>query len=363
MSSIWGNSIKVSIFGGSHTDAIGVTIDGLPAGQRISLEEIFAQMARRAPGQDKTATQRKEADTPRILCGLLDGVTTGAPLTAIIENTSQHSKDYSDLKVHPRPGHADYTAWVKFRGNNDIRGGGHFSGRLTAPLVFAGSVARQILMQRGVTVASHVVSISTASDQPFDPISPDEELLTRLNQEYFPVIDPAAKTKMRELIEVAGAEGDSVGGTVECVVTGMPAGAGGLLFGGAESLFSSLLFAIPAVKGVDFGAGFVVAYLKGSENNDAFYYDENGVVKTRTNRCGGILGGITTGMPIVFQAAFKPTPSIAKEQETVDLQTGESYRLSIHGRHDPCVVPRAAPVVEAAAALASLELLAQSGLL
>lgn len=363
MSSIWGERIRISIFGGSHTEAIGVTIDGLPAGISISFDEILQQMARRAPGQDQTATPRKESDTPRVLCGLLDGVTTGAPLTAIIENTSQHSKDYSDLKIHPRPGHADYTAWVKFHGNNDIRGGGHFSGRLTAPLVFAGSVARQILAQKGITIASHVVSVGTASDTPFDPIAPDETLLYRLNHEYFPVIDSTAKAQMREVIESARAEGDSVGGTVECVVTGMPAGAGGLLFGGAESLFSSILFAIPAVKGVDFGAGFVAAYLKGSENNDAFYFDENGTVKTRTNYCGGILGGITNGMPILFQTAFKPTPSIAKEQETIDLQTGESYRLRIQGRHDPCVVPRAAPVVEAAAALASLELLAQSGLL
>lgn len=363
MSSIWGERIRVAIFGGSHTEAIGVTMDGLPAGEAISMEEILKQMARRAPGQDKTATTRKEGDLPRVLCGLLDGVTTGAPLTAVIENTSQHSKDYSELKLHPRPGHADYTAWVKFGGHNDIRGGGHFSGRLTAPLVFAGAVARQILARKGIAVASHITSIGGAGGGLIDPVEPDMALLKRLSEEYFPVADAAAKEKMQEEIEAARLEGDSVGGTVECFVVGLPAGAGNLMFGGAESLFSSILFGIPAVKGVDFGAGFSSAYLKGSENNDAFYFGEDGKVRTRTNRCGGILGGITTGMPIVFQTAFKPTPSISKEQETVDLQTGKSYALTVRGRHDPCIVPRAAPVVEAAAAVAALELLAQSGLL
>lgn len=363
MSSIWGERIKISIFGGSHTEAIGVTIDGLPAGEAVSMDEVLLQMARRAPGQDLTATARKESDTPRVLCGLLDGVTTGAPLTAIIENTSQHSKDYSDLKAHPRPGHADYPAFVKFGGHNDIRGGGHFSGRLTAPLVFAGAVARQILARKGVLVASHITSIESVGDGEIDPVAPDLELLKRLSREYFPVADEKAKQEMRQVIETARADQDSVGGTVECFVIGVSAGVGELLFGGVEPVLSSLLFAIPAVKGVDFGAGFSSAYLRGSENNDAFYYDETGVVKTRTNRCGGVLGGITTGMPLVFQVAFKPTPSIGKEQETVDLLTGEPYRLSVQGRHDPCIVPRAAPVVEAAAAVAVLELLARSGLL
>lgn len=363
MSSIWGEQIRISIFGGSHTEAIGVTIDGLPAGESISMDEVLLQMSRRAPGQDPTATARRESDAPRLLCGLLDGVTTGAPLTAIIENSNQHSKDYSDLKIHPRPGHADYPAFVRFHGHNDIRGGGHFSGRLTAPLVFAGAVARQILAHKGILVASHITSIENVGGGGIDPVSPDLELLTRLSREYFPVADEAAKEKMCNAIEAARSEQDSVGGTVECFVVGVPAGVGGLLFGGVESVLSSILYAIPAVKGVDFGAGFSSSYLRGSENNDAFYIDENRAVKTRTNRCGGILGGITTGMPLVFQVAFKPTPSIGKEQETIDLLTGESYRLSVQGRHDPCIVPRAAPVVEAAAAVAVLELMAQSGLL
>lgn len=363
MSSIWGESIKVSIFGGSHTEAIGVTIDGLPAGEAVDMNEVLRQMARRAPGQDATATPRKESDTPRVLCGLLNGVTTGAPLTAIIENTSQRSKDYSDLKIHPRPGHADYTAWAKFGGCNDIRGGGHFSGRLTAPLVFAGAVARQILSRRDIIVGSHITSIGGVCGGTIDPVSPDTELLKRLSGEYFPVSDPDAKVEMYKIIESARADGDSVGGTVECFVVGLPVGAGGLMFGGAESVFASLLFGIPAVKGVDFGAGFSSAYLHGSENNDPFYFDENGTVKTKTNYCGGILGGITNGMPLVFSVAFKPTPSIAKEQQTVDLQTGKAYTLAVKGRHDPCIVPRAAPVVEAAACIATLELLAQSNLL
>ncbi len=362
MSSIWGEQLKLSIFGGSHTGAIGVTLDGLPAGEKIDWNALLLQMARRAPGQDKTATTRRESDEPRVLCGLLEGVTTGAPLTAIIENSNARSGDYSDLKVHPRPGHADYTAWVKYGGCNDIRGGGHFSGRLTAPLVFAGAISRQILSRRGIVVASHVVQIGECQgDSSFDPVHPDIPLLERLSTEYFPVIDPAAREEMRQAIEAARLENDSVGGTVECMAAGMPAGVGGPMFGGVENVISSLVFGIPAVKGIDFGAGFSAAYLRGSENNDPFCYNESGEIRTRTNCSGGILGGITTGMPVIFQAAFKPTPSIGREQDTVDLNTGKNAKLTITGRHDPCIVPRAAPVVEAAACIACLELLLREG--
>ncbi len=364
MSSMWGERIRLSIFGGSHTEAIGVTMDGLPAGEPISMEGVLEQMARRAPGQDPTATARKEADAPKVLCGLLNGVTTGAPLTAVIENTSQHSKDYENLRVKPRPGHADYIAAIKYGGHNDVRGGGHFSGRLTAPLVFSGAVARQILERKGIVVGSHVVNVGKSSgDTPFDPIGVSPELLSGLNREYFPVIDSEAKKAMRREIESARLDSDSVGGTVECAVVGMPAGAGEPMFGGVENVISSIVYGIPAVKGIGFGAGFSSAYLRGSENNDPFYYDESGVVRTKTNRAGGILGGITTGMPIVFQVAFKPTPSIGKEQDTVDLQKKENTKLTVEGRHDPCIVPRAAPVVEAAACIACLELLARSGML
>ena len=363
MSSTWGERIQISIFGGSHTAAIGVNIDGLPAGEPIDWEEILAQMARRAPGQDPTATLRREADQPQVLCGLLDGVTTGAPLCAVIENTNQRSKDYEGLRVNPRPGHADYTAYVKYGNHHDVRGGGHFSGRLTAPLVFAGAVARQILARRGILVASHVASIGEVEDLAFDPVSIPVELMKRLSGEYFPVIDPDRKAEMRAVIESARMDCDSVGGTVECAVTGLPVGAGNPMFDGAENVIASLCFGIPAMKGIEFGSGFGGSRRRGSQNNDPFYYDEGGRVKTSTNHAGGIQGGITNGMPLVFRAAFKPTASIAKEQDTVNLQTGENTKLVIHGRHDPCIVPRAAAAVEAAACVSVMELLAESGLL
>ena len=365
MSSIWGERIRLSIFGGSHTEAIGATLDGLPAGEAVDWDQILAQMARRAPGQEGTATARREADTPRILCGLLDGVTTGAPLTAVIENTSQRSQDYADLRIHPRPGHADWPAMVRTGGHNDLRGGGHFSGRLTAPLVFAGAVARQMLERRGVLVASHVVQVGrddpSAVDPAFDGASVSPAELRALSCQYFPARDPNVREAMRRVIQAAKERMDSVGGTVECVALGMPAGLGDPMFGGVESVIASLVYGIPAVKGVDFGSGFSAAAAFGSENNDPFYYDEEGQVRTRTNHAGGILGGLTTGMPIVFRVAFKPTPSIGIEQDTINTRTGENDKLTLRGRHDPCVVPRAAPAVEAAACLACLELLARRG--
>ncbi len=363
MSSSWGQRIRISIFGGSHTAAIGVNIDGLPAGEAIDWEKILAQMARRAPGQDPTATTRREADEPKVLCGLLEGVTTGAPLCAIIENTNQRSKDYSQLKFLPRPGHADYTAFVKYKGCNDVRGGGHFSGRLTAPLVFAGAVARQLLERRGILAAAHVSSVAGVKDQAFHPEGPAPELMRRLSQTYFPVIDPAAQDAMRGEIERARMARDSVGGTVECALTGMPVGVGNPMFGGVENLIASLVFGIPAVKGIEFGAGFGAAELRGSENNDPMYVDAAGKVQARNNRAGGVLGGISNGMPVIFRVAFKPTPSISQEQDTVDLRTHANGKLTVTGRHDPCIVPRAAAVVEAAACVAALELLAQSGML
>lgn len=363
MSSTWGERIKLSIFGGSHTEAIGVNLDGLPAGEPVDWEEILVQMARRAPGQDPTATRRKESDEPHVLCGLLDGVTTGAPLCAIVYNTNQRSKDYENLRVHPRPGHADYTAYVKYGNHHDVRGGGHFSGRMTAPLVFAGAVARQILGRRGIQVASHVASIGGVADTPFDPVSIPSEWMDRLSREYFPVIDPEAKERMRQEVEAARKDGDSVGGVVECAVTGLPVGVGNPMFDGVENKIASLAFGIPALKGIEFGSGFGGSQLRGSQNNDPFAMDSQGCVCTVTNWAGGILGGISTGMPLVFRGAFKPTPSIGKEQDTVNLRTGENAKLVITGRHDPCIVPRAAAAFEAAACVAILELLAESGLL
>ena len=363
MSSTWGIHIKLSIFGGSHTEAIGVVIDGLPAGETIDFDAVLSQMARRAPGRDKSSTPRKESDIPHILSGLLDGVLTGAPLAAVIENSNTRSKDYSELKVHPRPGHADYTASVRYKNANDIRGGGHFSGRLTACMVFAGAVCRQLLEKRGVVIGGHVLSVGNVQDQRFDPVNVSKEELSALSRRYFPVVGDGVEEAMRQEIESARMAQDSVGGVVECAVVGMPAGIGSPMFGGVENVLASIIYGVPAVKGVEFGDGFGVAALHGSENNDPYYYDEAGNIRTRTNHAGGIQGGITNGMPLVFRAAFKPTASIAKEQDTVNLQTGENTKLVIHGRHDPCIVPRAAAAVEAAACVSVLELLAESGLL
>ncbi len=361
MSSMWGERIKLSIFGESHAEGIGVVLDGLPAGEKIDWDEVLAQMARRAPGQDPSATSRVEKDLPKVLCGMVDGVLTGAPLSAVISNTSQHSRDYEALRFRPRPGHADYSAYLRYQGYNDIRGGGHFSGRLTAPLVFAGAVCRQILKRRGIEIGGHVLSVGSVREEPFKEVSLNSETLEKLSGQYFPVLSPEKREEMKTAIENARLALDSLGGVVECGVTGLPGGVGSPMFDGVENLLASMVFAVPAVKGLEFGAGFQAAGMTGSENNDAFYYDENGQVKTRTNHAGGILGGITTGMPLIFRAAVKPTPSIARKQETVNLKTGKNEELSITGRHDPCIVPRAVPAIEAAAAVAVTELLAQSG--
>ena len=352
MSSTWGETVRISIFGESHGIAIGVVIDGLPAGEPVDMDAVLAQMKRRAPGQDKSATPRKESDFPKVMSGLLNHTTTGAPLCAVIENTNTRSQDYGNLLDVPRPGHSDYPAYLHYHGFNDIRGGGHFSGRLTAPLVFAGAICRQILERRGIRIGGHVASVAQIQDTLFDPVDIPAELLETLSPTYFPVIDAGKKEAMAALIEDARMSQDSVGGIVECAVTGLPAGIGGPLFGGIEPVLSSILFGIPAVKGVEFGDGFGSCALRGSQNNDPFYFDADGKVKTSTNHAGGILGGITTGMPMVFRVGVKPTASISQNQQSVNLQTGENQILSVHGRHDPCIVPRAVPVVESAAAIA-----------
>lgn len=355
MSSAYGEKVKISIFGESHGGGIGVVLDGLPAGEVIDLDAVLAQMARRAPGRDKTATPRKESDLPKILSGMLGDTLTGAPLCAVIENTNTRSGDYGNLLSCPRPGHSDYTAFVKYKGCNDIRGGGHFSGRLTAPLVFAGAICRQILEKQGIRIAAHIASIGQVHDRRFDPVQIDNALMTRLSQSSFALIDENVEDAMRAKVEAARLALDSVGGTVECAVTGLPVGMGEPMFDGAEGVIAKAVFGVPAVKGVEFGAGFDLAHMRGSQSNDPFRY-ENGRVVTETNRCGGILGGITNGMPLVFRAAIKPTPSIAQKQRTVNLQTGENAGLEIKGRHDPCIVPRAVPVIEAAAAVALINL-------
>lgn len=354
--STYGEKIKLTVFGESHGEAIGAVLDGVPAGFKIDMDKVLVQMARRAPGKDKTATPRLEKDFPEVKSGILNGVTTGAPIACVIENTNTKSKDYSNLLDNPRPGHSDYTAFVKYGGNNDIRGGGHFSGRLTAPIVFAGAVLRQILEEKGIIIAAHIDSVGGVCDKRFNPVKIDGELINELNTSAFPLIDKTKENEMREVVENARMNLDSVGGTIECAVVGMPAGVGGPLFDGIEGALSKAIFGIPAVKGIEFGAGFESSKIPGSENNDAFEY-KDGKVVTKTNNCGGILGGISNGMPVVFRAAIKPTPSIAKEQETVNLKTGENSTLAVKGRHDPCIVPRAVAVVEAVAAIAVFDLL------
>ena len=348
MSSVYHGNFTVSIFGQSHADAIGVTIDGLPAGLAMDPDELQRFLNRRAPGQNDWSTPRKEADAPEFLCGLANGRTCGAPLTAVIRNTNTRSGDYDNLRGLPRPGHADYTAQVKYGGWQDAAGGGHFSGRLTAPLCIAGGICLQLLAREGVTIRARILSIGAVTDgAPFE---------ASVAEKPFPAVSDDAARAMQDVIAAAKQDGDSVGGVIECIVEGLPAGVGDAMFGGLESRISGAIFAIPAVKGVEFGAGFAAARLRGSENNDAFCV-KNGKISTETNHCGGILGGISTGMPVVFRAAFKPTPSIAKPQRSVRLSTMTPETLIIQGRHDPCVVPRAVPCVEAAAAIAVLDAL------
>lgn len=360
MSSSWGNHIKLSIFGESHGGGIGAVLDGLPAGESIDMQALLAFMQRRAPGNSRTSTQRKETDLPELLSGIVDGVTCGTPLAALIRNMDTRSADYQRTKTLARPGHADYTGYLRYQGHNDIRGGGHFSGRLTAPLVFAGGICKQILERRGITVGAHLLCVHGVRDSEFDPVHITANQLQSLGERAFPTLDEQAGRRMQVEIEKARLDCDSVGGILECAAVGLPAGVGSPMFDGVENLLSSILFGIPAVKGVEFGEGFGAASLFGSENNDAFTMD-NGVVKTKTNRHGGILGGITSGMPLTLRVAMKPTPSIAKAQHTVDYVKQEDAVLEIVGRHDPCLAVRAVPCVEAAVAIGLTELLAMHG--
>lgn len=332
MSNSFGSRYRFTIFGQSHAPAIGVTIEGLPAGFSPDMEALGAFLARRAPGQGPYSTPRKEADRPEFIAGLVDGHTCGAPVTAVIYNTNTRSGDYENLRRVPRPSHADYAAWVKYGDARDVAGGGQFSGRLTAPLCVAGGLALQLLEQEGVSIRARILSIGGETEP----------------------------EKMRSRLDGAKAAGDSLGGVIECVCQGVPAGLGEPMFGGMENRISQAVFAIPAVKGIEFGAGFAAAGLTGSQNNDPFYYDASGVVRTRANNHGGILGGITSGMPIVFRAAVKPTPSIGIEQDSVDLTAGTNVKLTVSGRHDPCIVPRAVPCMEAAAACAVYDALLEN---
>lgn len=356
MSGIWGRNLKVSIFGESHGTGIGITIDGLPSGFEIDLDKVNFEMGRRAPGKSPLSTARKEGDNVEILSGFFEGKTTGTPLCGIIRNKDNRSRDYGKLRDLMRPGHADYTGNVRYNGFNDYRGGGHFSGRITAPIVFAGAICKQILEKEGIKITSHVKSIGKVEDINFNSLEIEEEIMNNLLNMELPVLDKSVEEKMREEILNAKSEGDSVGGIIECAITGIKAGVGSPFFYSIESVISHLLFSVPAVKGVEFGEGFNITKIRGSEANDSMYYDGD-QVKTRTNNNGGIIGGISNGMPIIFRAGIKPTASIIKKQETINIKTKENEELVIEGRHDPCIVQRAIPVIECIAAIGILDLM------
>ena len=349
--------MRYSIFGESHGPAIGVVLEQVPPGLVLDREAISKEMARRAPGKSPLSTARKEADVPEILSGVFDGKTTGTPLCAIIHNSDHHSKDYAKTRFLARPSHGDYTGFVRYQGCNDYRGGGHFSGRLTAPLVFAGAVAKQLLAQRGITVGAHISQIGTVKDKSFADTQLTPTLFQTLSEKAFPTVDDQAGAAMQAEILQAREELDSNGGAIQCAVLGLPVGVGSPDLGcNVEGVLAQHLFAVPAVKGISFGAGFAFASMRGSAANDPFYMD-GGQVKTRTNHSGGVNGGISNGMPVLFQVAIRPTPSIGQEQNTINFSTMEDAKLTIQGRHDPCIVHRAVPVIEAAAALAICELL------
>jgi chorismate synthase len=356
MSGIWGNNLKVSIFGESHGTGIGITIDGLPSGVEINLEEVMKEMARRAPGKSNLSTARKEADAPEILSGFFEGKTTGTPLCAVIRNSDMRSKDYGKLKDLMRPGHADYPGYVRYNGFNDYRGGGSFSGRITAPLVFAGAICKQVLAGKGISIGAHIKSIGDIEDKSFYEVELNKELLEDLKNKELPLLISEKEEEMRETILKAKKEQDSVGGTIECTVLGINAGIGNPFFDSVESTLAHLMFSVPAVKGIEFGKGFEMSKLNGSNCNDEYYYDGD-KVKTYTNNNGGITGGITNGMPILFKVAMKPTPSISKAQRTIDIAEKKESELIIEGRHDPCIVQRAVPVIEAVTAIGILDLI------
>lgn len=356
MSSVFGDRIKMTIFGESHGPAIGLVIDGLPAGVELDLDAIDREMARRAPGRNELSTARNEKDVYVIESGFFAGKTTGMSLCVLIHNQDQHSKDYSVLQNIMRPGHGDYAGRIKYAGFNDYRGGGSFSGRLTAPLVFMGAVAKQLLKVKGIIVGAHVASVGVICDKNFNPLGESSEVLTGLSEKFFPVLEDAKGKTMIDAIMAAKQQKNSVGGTIECMAIGIPVGLGEPYFDSVESCLAHVLFSVPAVKAVEFGKGFALASMLGSEANDPMHMVGN-KVEGKTNNNGGVLGGITNGMPLVFKVGIKPTPSIALPQATVDFAKQSDTILEIKGRHDPCIVPRAVPVIEAVTAWTILDLL------
>jgi chorismate synthase len=359
LSGTWGRNIKYTIFGESHGEGIGIVIDNLPSGLELNTTKIKSEMQRRQPGTGNLTTSRKEIDEFEILSGIFNNRTTGAPLCSFIKNTDQQLKDYDQTKDLLRPSHADYTAYVKYKGFNDYRGGGHFSGRLTAAIVFAGAIAKQILSEHNISIISHIYKIGDLCDTPFNSRNLSIEGYLPLNSMVFPTIDNSIGIAMQEKISNIKALGDSIGGIVETAILNLPAGLGSPFFDSIESIISHLIFSVPGVKGIEFGDGFDLAEMKGSDANDQFHLEDS-KIRTLTNHNGGILGGISTGMPIIFKTAFKPTPSIALEQNTVNIKQMQNTTIKIVGRHDPCIVPRAIPVVEAATAMAILDCLPPS---
>ena len=359
MSGIYGMNIKMSIYGESHGKAVGVVLDGLPPGLALDEEAIASEMARRAPGQSALTTARKESDAVEIQSGFFNGFTTGTPLCARIANSDQHSKDYSILKDKMRPGHGDYAGNVRYQGYNDYRGGGHFSARLTAPLVFAGALAKQALAQYGITVGAHILRIHDIVEPSFNPLGESEATLKAIDSKAFPVINDAIGAQMQNCILTAKGVLNSVGGVIELMAINLPAGLGAPYFDSVESRLSQILFSVPAVKGIEFGEGFGFAQLTGAEANDQMHY-EDGKVRCFTNHNGGITGGLTNGMPLLFRVAMKPTPSISREQKTVSLAEQSDTTLTIVGRHDPCIVQRAVPVIEAVTAWTLWDLLIEA---
>ena len=359
MSTTYGKNLKITIYGGSHDEQIGIIAEGMPKGFSVDTGELINFMKRRAPGQNLYSTARREADEPVFLSGVSDSILDGETLHAVIYNTNQRSSDYSNLSFIPRPSHADFAARMKYGESVDLRGGGHFSGRLTAPMCIVGGICKQYLASRGIYVGAHVYCVGNEYDAAYDMVSLDKDTLLKSENSQFPVLDEHAGEKMRNIIEAARADGDSVGAIVECAAIGLPAGLGEHMFDGVEGRISAIVFGIPAVKGIEFGNGFECAHLRGSKNNDAFRTDGKRIF-TATNNAGGILGGMTSGMPIVFRAAMKPTPSIYKEQDSVDMVSMTNTRLTIQGRHDPCVAIRAVPVFEAAMAIAITDMLVEN---
>jgi chorismate synthase len=356
MSSTIGNSIKVTLFGQSHSKGIGVVIDGLPVGEEIDLEQVQSFLNRRAPGKSRYVTTRKERDIPSIISGLVNSKTCGAPLCAVFSNTDTKSEDYAQHLDIPRPSHADYPAHVKYQGFNDIRGGGHFSGRLTAPLCFAGAVCLQILKRKGIKIGAHLFSVGNETDTKFDPVAIDDALLDEIARKQFPVIDDAAGKRMMDVIESAMTDNDSIGGIIECCAIRLPIGLGEPIFDGMENRLATAIFGIPGVRGIEFGTGFAAAGMRGSQHNDAWRTDGDRIV-TSTNHHGGIIGGLSTGMPIILRVAFKPTSSIGIQQRSVNLSENRECDLTIQGRHDPCIAVRAVPAVEAALAITLLDMI------